>query len=98
MKLLILTGLNDFVFLFYVFMTITYNECIATALVILTHRCLQIFGANILECQSDHRKFEPRVAHTISSMHCNLIEEKYEDLFIWGFTSLSTLYRSYHDG
>ena len=20
------------------------------------------------------------------------------DLFIWGFTSLSTLYRSYHDG
>ena len=22
----------------------------------------------------------------------------YLDLFIWGFTSLSTLYRSYHDG
>ena len=32
---------------------------------------------------------------------CKIFNElgmSYNNLFIWGFTSLSTLYRSYHDG
>ena len=31
-------------------------------------------------------------------MHALLIMDWFIYLFIWGFTSLSTLYRSYHDG
>ena len=32
------------------------------------------------------------------AINCARLKEFLLELFIWGFTSLSTLYRSYHDG
>ena len=49
---------------------------------------------------------EPVLIHPIVGEELSTLKMKFEDgefevkvgLFIWGFTSLSTLYRSYHDG
>ena len=59
-------------------------------------------GTNVTSNLSVQDRFPLQLQNSFESLTFEDVDNLHDysdiDLFIWGFTSLSTLYRSYHDG